>query len=128
MKRLTPLLVGLIGLCAFQVQAHTRLSAATPANETVTEAAPKEIVLEFNADVRLLAVTLEKSGEQTIELGPLPDGNQQLFTVAVLADLSAGDYLVSWRAVGADTHTVSGEIHFAVTGEESLASRLSADH
>jgi methionine-rich copper-binding protein CopC len=85
-------------------------------------------VLEFNADVRLLTVTLEKTGEQTIELGALPDGNQQLFTVAVLADLSAGDYLVSWRAVGADTHTVSGEIHFAVTEEESLASRLSADH
>lgn len=128
MKRLTPLLFGFISLCAFQAQAHTALSAATPANETVIEAAPKEIVLQFNADVRLLAVTLEKSGEQTIELGPLPDGNQQLFTVAVLADLAAGDYLVSWRAVGADTHTVSGEIHFAVSGEESLSSRLSTDH
>ena len=51
MKRLTPLLFGLIGLCAFQVQAHTRLSAATPANETVIEAAPTGIVLEFNAEV-----------------------------------------------------------------------------
>jgi len=128
MKRLTPLLFGFISLCAFQAQAHTALSAATPANDAVTEMAPKEIVLEFNADVRLLTVTLEKIGAQTIELGALPDGNQQLFTVAVLADLSAGDYLVNWRAVGADTHTVSGEIHFAVSGEESLASRLSTGH
>ncbi len=127
MRRLTPLLFGIIGLCALQVQAHTRLSAAVPAEAAVTKAPPEEIVLEFSADVRLISVTLEKSGEQTIELGSLPENDQKLFTVPVLADLSAGDYLVTWRAVGADTHTVSGEIHFTVAEQQSLASQLSAD-
>ena len=122
MKRLTLLILGLASLSAFQAQAHTRLSAATPADAAITTSAPETIVLEFSADVRLLEVTLEKVGAQTIELAALPETLQQLFTLPIAADLSPGDYLVTWRAVGADTHTVSGDIHFTVAAEESLAS------
>ncbi len=125
MKRLALLLLGMTSLCMYQAHAHTRLAGATPANAAVTSTAPQEIVLEFNADVRLLAVTLEGTDAQTIALDPVSDAQQQRFTVAILADLAPGDYLVTWRAVGADTHVVSGEIHFIVAREDALASRLS---
>ncbi len=123
MKRLTILLLGMTSLCMFEAHAHTRLAGATPADAAVTSPPPEAIVLEFNADVRLLAVTLEDASAQTIALDPLSEALQQSFTVAILSVLSPGDYLVTWRAVGADTHVVSGEIHFSVAAEDALASR-----
>ena len=49
--------------------------------------------------------------EQALE--PLPSETGERFVVGV-SDLSPGDYVVSWRAVGADTHIVSGEFRFTV--------------
>jgi methionine-rich copper-binding protein CopC len=111
-----------MSLCAYQAHAHTRLSAATPADAAVTTSAPEEIVLEFSADVRLLTVTLETSDGQAIEIGPVPDAQQKMFALPIVADLAPGDYLVTWRAVGADTHAVAGELHFVVAATESVAS------
>ena len=122
MKRLALLILGLTSLAAYQANAHTRLSAATPADAAVTTAAPEEIVLEFSADVRLLSVTLEASDGQAIEIGPLPEAQQTVFALPIMADLPPGDYLVTWRAVGADTHAVSGDLSFVVAQAESVAS------
>jgi len=43
----------------------------------------------------------------------LPSETGKRFVVGV-SDLSPGDYVVSWRAVGADTHIVSGEFRFTI--------------
>ena len=122
MKRLALFILGLLSLSAYQVHAHTRLSAATPADAAVTTAAPEEIVLEFSADVRLLSVTLENGDGEAIELGLVPGETQTLFTLPIMADLTSGDYVVTWRAVGADTHAVSGDLSFVVTEAEAVAS------
>ena len=123
MKRLIILFLGMTSLCMFEAHAHTHLASATPADEAVTSTPPEEIVLEFNADVRLLAVTLEDASAQTIALEPVSEALQDRFTVAILAELSPGDYLVTWRAVSADTHVVSGMLHFSVAAQDALASR-----
>ena len=122
MKRLALLIIGLISLAVYPAYAHTRLSAATPADAEITTAVPEEIVLEFSANVRLLSVRLANVDGATIELGPVPEKTQTLFTLPIMVDLTPGDYTVSWRVVGADTHAVSGNLSFIVTDTEAVAS------
>jgi methionine-rich copper-binding protein CopC len=122
MKRLALLVIGLISLAVQPVHAHTRLSAATPADAEITTAAPEEIVLEFSANVRLLSVKLANVDGAMIELGPVPEKIQTLFTLPIMVGLTPGDYVVSWRVVGADTHAVSGSLSFIVTDTETVAS------
>jgi methionine-rich copper-binding protein CopC len=114
MKQFLLLMLGLTFLGSFQATAHTRLSAATPADSAVVKSSPVEIVLEFNGKVRLLTVNLESSNAQIVELGELPQTVAERFALPVPESLPPGDYIVSWRAVGADTHPVSGQIHFSV--------------
>jgi methionine-rich copper-binding protein CopC len=122
MKRLSVVLIGLMTLAAYPVYAHTRLSAATPADAEVITSAPEEIVLEFSTDVRLLSVTLAHADGAAIELGALPAETRAQFALPIMVDLMPGEYLVTWRAVGADTHAVSGDLSFVVTQTEAVAS------
>ena len=113
MKRVVLVLLGIVGLVTLQAQAHTYLSMSIPADEAVVTIAPAEIVLEFSEAVRLTAVSLREDGgaEQALEEFPGEPGER--FIVGV-SDLLPGDYIVSWRAVGADTHIVSGDFRFTI--------------
>lgn len=94
------------------VFAHTRLASSVPADGAEVEA-PSELVLEFSEPVHVTAVTLRTAaGGQA--LGEIPKGPAAVFVIPVLERLAPGDYSVSWRAVGADTHIVSGELGFVV--------------
>jgi len=126
MKQLSLFILGLTFLGSFQAAAHTRLTAATPADTAVMTGSPAEIVLEFNGKVRLLTVDVESSNAESVELGELPQTLQDRFSLAAAKSLPPGEYTVSWRAVGADTHPVSGQIHFSVVAEQSVASRVSS--
>ena len=114
MKRVMLVLLGIVGLVTLQAQAHTYLSMSIPADEAVVTIVPAEIVLEFSDAVRLTAVSLlrgDGGAEQALEEFSGEPGER--FVVGV-SDLSPGDYIVSWRAVGADTHIVSGDFRFTV--------------
>ena len=113
MKKIMLILLGIVGLSALQVEAHTYLSESIPADEAVVTVAPEEIVLGFSEAVRLTAVSIRGDGGAELALEPLPGETGERFVVGV-SDLSPGDYVVSWRAVGADTHVVSGEFRFTV--------------
>ncbi len=112
MRKLKLVLLSTVGLFALQGQAHTYLSESIPADGVVVTVAPEEIVLGFSEAVTLTAVSIREGGgaEQALELPGEPD---ERFAVGV-SDLSPGEYIVSWRAVGADTHIVSGEFRFTV--------------
>ena len=114
MKKVVLVLLSIVGLSAFQVQAHTYLSESIPADEAVVTVVPKEIVLGFSAAVRLTAVSIREDGGSEQALEPLPGETDTRFVVGI-SDLSPGDYVVSWRAVGADTHIVKGEFRFTIT-------------
>jgi methionine-rich copper-binding protein CopC len=79
----------------------------------VLEAAPKEVMLHFSAPVRLTALSLQKQGQSKQSLGPLPADASEHVSIAAPA-LSEGRYTVSWRALSADTHVMTGEFDFAV--------------
>jgi len=112
-KKAMLVLSGIVGLSALQAQAHTYLSESTPADQAVVTVAPEEIVLGFSEAVRLTAVSIREDGGAEQALEPLPGEPGERFLLGV-SDLSPGAYIVSWRAVGADTHIVSGEFRFTV--------------
>jgi methionine-rich copper-binding protein CopC len=94
--------------------AHTSLTESAPADGAALEASPEEIVLTFSEPVRLTALSLERGGP-AVPLDSPPSERSERFAVAT-PELPAGEYVVSWRVISADTHVVSGELSFTVTG------------
>ena len=105
MKRLSTLVLGLVLACS--VQAHTKLATTSPAADA-TVAAPRALELEFAGEVRLTAVTLADAGGHAKHLDTVPTDVASKFSLAIHEPLAAGKYTVTWRAVGGDTHIISG--------------------
>jgi methionine-rich copper-binding protein CopC len=112
-----PFLLGLLAALALVcvAHAHTPLASSTPADKASVAAPVKEIALAFGGDVRLTAVALADAAGTKKNVGDIPTTVAAKFDIAIRDELAAGDYVATWRAVGADTHVISGEIHFTVT-------------
>lgn len=109
----------LAALAAGMAVAHTKLASSVPAAGATLERAPAEIVLEFREPVQLTAVTLTNDAPMERALDPLPTERASRFTIGVRAQLAAGSYVLAWRAVGADTHLVSGQVPFTIAAHEN---------
>jgi methionine-rich copper-binding protein CopC len=103
----------LLLLAATGVGAHAHLERSTPADGSVLSAAPAQLVLQFSEAAQLAMLTIERSGGPKQSVTTLPETAQSRVVIALPA-LPPGDYVVSWRAVGADGHVVPGRIHFTV--------------
>jgi methionine-rich copper-binding protein CopC len=114
MVRATLLVVGF--LLAHEVWAHTGLASSEPSAGATVAAPIAEIVLTFSGEVRLTAVGLTDSSGAEKTLGAFTKETAARFVISVEEALAVGDYTIVWRAVGADTHVVSGEIRFSVIG------------
>ncbi|HEU4625041.1 MAG TPA: copper resistance CopC family protein [Steroidobacteraceae bacterium] len=105
----------LLSLAAVVAQAHTHLKSATPADGSTVQTAPERITLTFSEPARVTALTIQKDGEPEQKLAPLP--SESAAEVSVPAPkLAPGKYTVSWRVVSADSHIMSGKLHFTVAG------------
>ena len=111
--RLPSVLIGVLALTALNVHAHTVLSSSVPADNAVETDAPESITLTFSTEVRLTGLSMEDAAGTVIDLGAIPTATQRAFVLPA-PELVAGAYLVTWRAVGADSHVVSGEFRFEV--------------
>jgi methionine-rich copper-binding protein CopC len=111
MKRLIAIAFGLA--LAGAAHAHTPLKASVPAADA-SVGAPKTIELTFDGDVRLTSVSLTDSGGAAKHLDAVPAAVASRFSLAVHEPLAPGAYKVVWRAVGGDTHIISGELGFTV--------------
>jgi methionine-rich copper-binding protein CopC len=103
----------LVLMLAFAAEAHTALKSSTPEPDA-TVAAPRALELTFGGDVRLTSVKLTDAGGREKHLDAVPTGVASKFSLAIHEPLAAGKYAVAWRAVGGDTHIVSGEFAFTV--------------
>jgi methionine-rich copper-binding protein CopC len=110
--------LALVGL-ALPVYAHTPLTSSQPAAGGTVSAPVKEIVLEFGGDVRLTALALTDANGAPKKVAEVPTEIAKKFTLAIRDELAPGNYVATWRAVGADTHVVSGEIKFSVAAAHS---------
>ena len=93
--------------------AHTHLVKAVPADGSTVNAAPAKFVLTFNEAARVTALSIQKGTEPAKKLGPLPETAAAEVSIAA-PPLSAGKYVLSWRAVGDDGHVVPGKLTFTV--------------
>ena len=111
MKRSIGVLLGLA--FALAAHAHTQLKGSSPA-AAASVAAPTAVQLEFAGDVRLTSVQLTDSAGAAKQLDAVPTEVASTFSLPIHGLLAPGAYKVVWRAVGGDTHIVSGEFSFTV--------------
>jgi methionine-rich copper-binding protein CopC len=116
MKRSIAVLLGVA--LAVAAHAHTQLKGSAPAADA-SVAAPSSLELEFGGDVRLTSVQLTDSAGAAKHLDAVPTAAASKFSLSVHEPLAPGAYKVVWRAVGGDTHIVSGEFSFTVTAAHS---------
>ena len=105
-----------LGLCltlAVAAHAHTALKSSAPAADAAV-AAPQAIELVFAGDVRLTSLALADASGAAKHLDAVPTAVATTFSLAIHGPLAPGAYKVVWRAVGGDTHIVSGEFGFTV--------------
>jgi methionine-rich copper-binding protein CopC len=112
MVRFCILLVGLV--LASGASAHTKLASSEPPAAASVSGPLGEIVLVFEGEVRLTVVALTDAGGAEKKVAEVPSDVAERFAIAVEEPLAPGEYVIRWRAVGADTHVVSGEIPFTV--------------
>lgn len=111
-----------IGMCLIAmvapVMAHSKLVASEPANEAELNEAPKQVILEFNNEVRLvkLAVTDENDEAVALTFKPVTD-KKTVFGVA-LPELESGAYQVKWLAMSGDSHKIKGDFGFSLSVAE----------
>lgn len=111
MTRLITLVLGLA--LAVAANAHTALKSSTPAADAAIPA-PKAIELVFAGDVRLTSLALTDAGGAAKHLDAVPTAVASTFSLGIHEPLAPGAYKIVWRAVGGDTHIVSGEFGFTV--------------
>lgn len=107
------MMIGWLILSGSAAMAHAGLVSSDPVDGAVLKASPEALVLNFTEPVTPLVFTLLSA-----------DGARQDLAGAVATDdsvriglpkgLMRGTHLVTWRAVSADGHPVSGTISFSV--------------
>ena len=108
-----------IGCLTLSAEAHTPLASSVPAEGSSVAPPVEALVLEFGDAVRLTALSLADTAGTAKDLADVPATIAAKFTIAVRDELPPGDYVATWRAVGADTHVISGQIHFKVAAPSS---------
>jgi copper transport protein len=124
-------MLGAVGGLAARADAHASLESSVPESGAALDAAPDELVLDFNepVDVALGGVTLVDAEGSAIEIGEahLRDGTDDV-VVADLPALDEGQYIAGFEVVSADGHPVSGDIVFRIgAGAVDLVAAPSAD-
>lgn len=125
-KLITIASLALLG-AATLAQAHTHLKDAQPADGSVVNAAPSNIVLKFNEPARVTALTLQKEGEAEQKLAPLPSTPIAEVTVPA-PKLAPGKYVVGYRVVSDDNHIMSGKLHFTLDPKATPSAGKAMDH
>jgi methionine-rich copper-binding protein CopC len=113
---LRQLLLSLVVLCfASNALAHAGLEKSIPAANAMVDAAPPELVLEFENPIMLMKLTLtDKMKGTAIDLNFKASSTLVETHKFPLPKLENGHYVVNWTAMGKDGHNMSGEFAFMV--------------
>lgn len=118
--RSTALLVLMSGLAVAPLAlAHPSLVRSTPAADA-TVAPANQIELQFSEKVMPRATRIELSMNHGRMKMALPTATQEIsedghtLHVRFAKPLPAGNYALQWRAVGQDSHPITGSYRFAV--------------
>ncbi len=108
------ILCGLLWVAGSQPSfAHASLLSTFPEDGAVLQEAPAQVRLYFNESVQITQLQVLDTTGQALELenlrgsGDVPQGD-------LPQGIPEGVYIVSWRAISADSHPVSGSFVFQV--------------
>jgi len=99
--------------CSALAFAHTHLVKAVPADGSTVMVSPPKFVLTFAEPARLTALSLQKDAEPAKKIGPLPTAPSAEISIPA-PQMTAGKYVLSWRAVSDDGHVMPGKLSFTV--------------
>jgi methionine-rich copper-binding protein CopC len=121
--------IALVVLSTSLAQAHAQLSSSVPADHASVQSPPQNLALHFTEAVRLTALSIARDGDEPKQVASLPAVVTKDFSVTAPA-LEAGHYSVSWRALSADSHVMTGTFAFTVgsAGAPAAASHEHAGH
>jgi copper transport protein len=108
--------------------AHAVLIGTTPGNDSVLEHSPELVALRFNEPVETAfgSVRVYDSTARRVDSGDVVRPNDRTVATPIDERLARGTYTVTWRAISADAHPVSGAFVFHVeapgTRPEGIAS------
>lgn len=108
--------------CSALTLAHTHLVKAVPADGSTVSASPPKFVLTFAEPAKLTALSLQKDAEPAKKIGPLPQTPSAEISIPA-PQLTAGKYVLSWRAVSDDGHVMPGKVTFTVGPAASPAGK-----
>lgn len=109
----------LAALCAWLLlplvaAAHAHLEAAQPADGSVITAAPDKFVLSFSEPAQLTSLSLLKTGvSEPQKIAALPSAMSAQISIVAPA-LGPGSYELRYRVLSADSHIMSGSVHFTI--------------
>ena len=109
--------------------AHASLQSSTPAPNSVLEASPPEIILDFDdaVEVGVASIELFNGNGDSIEVGMPRHGDDASTLTASVPALDEGLYAVIWRVTSADGHPIDGSFSFQIgttatgNGDELIA-------
>ncbi|MER0481354.1 copper resistance protein CopC [Streptomyces sp. Edi2] len=104
---------------AAPASAHAALTGSTPAQGSVVEKAPEQVTLTFSEGVAMgdnSIRVLDPRGKRVDpgKLRNLSSGSTVKYGAGLPPGLGNGTYTVTWQAVSADSHPVSGAFTFSV--------------
>jgi methionine-rich copper-binding protein CopC len=97
--------------------AHAELKQASPAVDSTVSAAPTEITLNFSERLEpafTAVIVRDAVGKRVDKADGHIDRANRTVLRASLQCLSAGTYIVEWRALTTDTHRTEGAFIFRV--------------
>jgi copper transport protein len=96
--------------------AHAVLVATTPGNDSVLARSPGQIKLRFNEPVETAfgSVRVYDADAHRVDSGDISRPDEKSVAVGIDRRLVRGTYTVTWRAISADSHPVSGAFVFHV--------------
>jgi methionine-rich copper-binding protein CopC len=96
---------------------HLRLTASSPAKDTVLTAAPTRLVLTYSQEpqVRLSSITLTGPAG-AVALSPVvaDSTDKNKLVSRVTGTMRPGTYVIAWRTASSDGHPIRGEIPFTL--------------
>ena len=137
MKPIRVLLLLLFSMTLFAsqsvpAQAHSALESSNPAQGQVVETLPSEIALTFNEEL----ISIEGESVNTLTLKSFDGASYELLPPTIVGavlsaqvaggDYPAGDYVLSYRAVSADGHPITGEVTFSTNSPTTVEFEVAA--
>ena len=104
--------LALVGWTTF----HLELVASLPDEDEVMQEPPEVVWLEFTAAPDLTRSSFSIRGpDGVVELGDIQAGDKpEVMSAAVVGQMPAGSYTISWVGAPADDHSVRGRFDFTI--------------